>query len=205
MTVFVDLDCHQVIDVVEGCHAAAVTGRLELQDPVWRSQVTTVALDPHAGYPHRGDRPARWVRQRQPVGDCFHVVKLAGAAIDDVRRRTLGHRGHKHDPLYRIPGRYWPGSKGSTPTRWAESTRPWRPATDEVGRAWTAKELVRAMFANREPDIAPLGSSRSATGACWSRSPNRSGSRPRCRAGRMRSSPTTVPAGSRQPESKPST
>ena len=38
--------------------------------------------------------------------DAFHVVKLTGNALDEVRRRvqhaTLGHRGHKVDPLYRI-------------------------------------------------------------------------------------------------------
>ena len=44
-------------------------------------------------------------RARQ-VADPFHVIKLANAAIDDVRRRvqneTTGGRGTKDDPLYRI-------------------------------------------------------------------------------------------------------
>ena len=35
-----------------------------------------------------------------------HVVKLGFDAVDQVRRRvqqdTVGHRGRKHDPLYRI-------------------------------------------------------------------------------------------------------
>jgi len=39
------------------------------------------------------------------VLDAFHVCKLGLSALDDVRRRvqqhTTGHRGHKHDPLYR--------------------------------------------------------------------------------------------------------
>ena len=39
------------------------------------------------------------------VADPFHVVKLANQKLDEVRRRvqneTLGHRGHKNDPLYR--------------------------------------------------------------------------------------------------------
>ena len=39
------------------------------------------------------------------VADPFHVCKLAGQKLDEVRRRVnqelLGHRGHKHDPLYR--------------------------------------------------------------------------------------------------------
>ena len=40
-----------------------------------------------------------------PVLDPFHVVRLAGDALDRCRRRvqqtTLGHRGYKGDPLYR--------------------------------------------------------------------------------------------------------
>lgn len=38
------------------------------------------------------------------VMDPFHVVKLAGDALDVTRQRVQqeihGHRGHKHDPLY---------------------------------------------------------------------------------------------------------
>ena len=38
--------------------------------------------------------------------DAFHIVKLAGDALDEVRRRvqqdTTGHRGRKGDPLYQI-------------------------------------------------------------------------------------------------------
>ena len=38
----------------------------------------------------------------------FHVVRLGTQVVDEVRRRvqqdTLGHRGHKHDPLYQIRG-----------------------------------------------------------------------------------------------------
>jgi transposase len=37
--------------------------------------------------------------------DPFHVVRLAGEALDQCRRRTQqaihGHRGRKDDPLYR--------------------------------------------------------------------------------------------------------
>jgi transposase len=39
------------------------------------------------------------------VADPFHVIKLANTKLDECRRRvqneTLGHRGHKADPLYR--------------------------------------------------------------------------------------------------------
>ena len=40
------------------------------------------------------------------VVDHFHAIRLANKAIDDARRRvqqeTLGHRGRRDDPLYRI-------------------------------------------------------------------------------------------------------
>ncbi|HLZ38966.1 MAG TPA: transposase, partial [Mycobacteriales bacterium] len=40
------------------------------------------------------------------VLDAFHVTRLGLAALDDVRRRvqqsTLGRRGHRDDPLYRL-------------------------------------------------------------------------------------------------------
>jgi transposase len=40
------------------------------------------------------------------VVDHFHAIKLANTVVDQVRRRTqqatLGHRGRKPDPLYRI-------------------------------------------------------------------------------------------------------
>ena len=38
--------------------------------------------------------------------DQFHVIRLANTALDECRRRvqndTVGHRGRKADPLYRI-------------------------------------------------------------------------------------------------------
>ena len=40
------------------------------------------------------------------VLDAFHATRLGFAAVDEVRRRvqqeSTGHRGRKHDPLYRI-------------------------------------------------------------------------------------------------------
>jgi transposase len=160
VTVFVDLDRHRVIDVVAGRHAAAVTGWLEQQDPSWRGQVTTVALDPHAGYRTAVTDRRVGFDNAQLVADCFHVVKLANAAIDDVRRRvqqeTLGHRGHKHDPLYRIRRALLAGIErldddalGRIRVALAAGD-----PYDEVGCAWLAKELVRDIFATPDPELA---------------------------------------------------
>ena len=67
----------------------------------------------------RGCKSRRWIPSRDSknaiddqlqdatsVLDAFHIVKLAGDALDEVRRRvqqdTTGHRGRKGDPLYQI-------------------------------------------------------------------------------------------------------
>ena len=62
-------------------------------------------MDPFRGY-------ANAIRDGLPdavaVLDAFHVVRLGTQVVDEVRRRvqqdTLGRRGHKNDPLYKIRG-----------------------------------------------------------------------------------------------------
>ena len=60
-------------------------------------------LDPFHGYKNAIDDH---LDDARAVLDAFHVVKLATAAVDEVRRRvqhnTLGRRGRKGDPLYAI-------------------------------------------------------------------------------------------------------
>ena len=65
--------------------------------------------------PGRGARPFRGyatalaaaLPDATRVLDAFHVVRLGLQALDEVRRRvqheTLGHRGHRDDPLYEVP------------------------------------------------------------------------------------------------------
>jgi Transposase len=65
--------------------------------------VKVAALDPFRGY-------ASALRTSLPhatmVLDAFHVSRLGLACVDEVRRRvqqdSTGHRGRKHDPLFRI-------------------------------------------------------------------------------------------------------
>lgn len=160
VTVFVDLNRHRVIDVVEGRHADAVTGWLATRDPAWRAQVATVALDPHAGYRTAVTDDKVGFDNARLVADCFHVVKLANAAIDDVRRRvqqqTTGHRGHKHDPLYRIRRTLLAGIErlDDDAIGRVQIALALGDPYDEVGCAWAAKELVRDIFATSCPDIA---------------------------------------------------
>lgn len=69
----------------------------------FRAGVRIATLDPFQGYQNAIDDQ---LQDATSVLDAFHIVKLAGDALDEVRRRvhqdTLGHRGRKGDPLYQI-------------------------------------------------------------------------------------------------------
>jgi len=95
----------RLLDVVPGRTGTAYAGWLKGQDPAFVSGVKHASLDPFRGY-------ANAIRDELPdavaVLDAFHVVKLGTQVVDEVRRRvqqdTLGRRGHKDDPLYKIRG-----------------------------------------------------------------------------------------------------
>ena len=87
------------------------------------------------------------------VVDHFHAIRLANAVVDQVRRRTqqatLGHRGRKRDPLYRIRKLLLTAAEQLT-QRGQVRLRAGLTAGDptgEVAAAWQGKELLRAVYA----------------------------------------------------------
>jgi transposase len=86
------------------------------------------------------------------VVDHFHAVRLANTVVDQVRRRTqqatLGHRGRKRDPLYRIRKLLLTATEQLT-SRGRVRLRAGLAAGDpggEVAAAWQGKELLRAVY-----------------------------------------------------------
>ena len=67
----------------------------------WRDRIEVVAMDGFTGFKTAA---AKELPDAVPVMDPFHVVRLAGDALDQCRRRvqqdTCGHRGRTGDPLY---------------------------------------------------------------------------------------------------------
>jgi transposase len=129
---------------------AAVAGWLGARPHGWLAQVGTVALDPWRGYASALTAPLGHARV---VVDHFHAIKLANAVVDQVRRRTqqatLGHRGRKHDPLYRIRKLLLTAAeqltgRGRARLR-AGLTAGYR--FGEVAAALAGKELLRAVYA----------------------------------------------------------
>ena len=91
----------RLLDMVEGRSKHAFKTWLAARDQGWRAQVEVVAMDGFSGFKTAA---AEELPDAVAVMDPFHVVRLAGEALDKCRRRvqqaTLGHRGRKGDPLY---------------------------------------------------------------------------------------------------------
>jgi hypothetical protein len=100
VTGIVDLDAGRLVDVLPARSARAVTDWLESKPKPWRAGIRHMVIDPYQPY---ATAVARALPEARLVVDHFHVVRLANAALDEVRRRvqhtTLGHRGRKNDPL----------------------------------------------------------------------------------------------------------
>src|SRR5215213_5956638 len=102
-TGLVDLERHVVIDMVAGNSAADLRRWTTNAHPDWLAGVKVVATDLAESF-RAGLSPH--LHHTRRVADPFHVVRVGNRCVDAVRRRvqneTLGHRGPKQDPLYRI-------------------------------------------------------------------------------------------------------
>ena len=116
----------RLLDLVPGRTGAAYGDWLTEQGPAFTSGIRTATLDPFHGY-------ANAIRDELPeaitVLDAFHVVKLGGQVVDEVRRRvqqdTLGHRGRAGDPLYRARRTLQTGADLLTDTQRARLESRW--------------------------------------------------------------------------------
>jgi transposase len=150
VTGLVDLEGGRLLDVVADRTRAAVDGWLAARSRGWLAQVTTVALDPWRGYASALVGP---LGHATVVVDHFHAIRLANAVVDQVRRRvqqaTLGHRGRKRDPLYRIRKLLLTAQEQLTQRGWVRLRAGFAAGdpTGEVAAAWQGKELLRAVYA----------------------------------------------------------
>jgi transposase len=149
-----------MIDLIEGNTANDVRAWLAGCHDGWLAGIHTVATDLHESY--RAGLSPHLAHARR-VADPFHVVGVANRCLDNVRRRvqqeTLGHRGRKRDPLYRIRKVLLRGAerldeRGNR--RMLLALRVGDPK-DEVLGAWLAKESVRDVYLAENPaDAATL-------------------------------------------------
>jgi len=163
VTIMVDLtrDEHgclhaRLLDAVQGRSGKAYADWLTDAGVEVKVTVEHAALDPFRGY-------ANAIRDELPdataVLDAFHVVKLAGNVVDEVRRRvqqsTLHRRGHKNDPLYRIRRTLLTGEEHLTDRQRArlEKYLPLGDPNGEVDLAWRIYQSVRGIYAASSPTV----------------------------------------------------
>jgi transposase len=91
----------RLLDMVEGRSKQAFKTWLAGRDKQWHNSIEVVAMDGFTGFK---TATSEELPDAVAVMDPFHVVRLAGDALDECRRRvqqdTRGHRGRTGDPLY---------------------------------------------------------------------------------------------------------
>ena len=156
-TSVVDVGGRQLLDIVPGRTAESAAAWFRSQPAEWRDGIRWAVLDMSGPY-----RTA--YREVLPhalqVADPFHVIRLSNQRLDEVRRRvqneTLGHRGRKDDPLYRIR-RLLTAASERISDRGRTRLRGLLTAGDphgEVRTAWHAKETVRGIYDIDSPAVA---------------------------------------------------
>jgi transposase len=139
----------RLLDAVLGRSGSVYKAWLTAQPEGFIDGVEQAALDPFRGY-------ANAIRDRLPdavaVLDAFHVVRLGTQVVDEVRRRvqqdTLGRRGRKHDPLYKIHGLLRHGVEHHTDKQQAKISACLDAGdlTDEVNLTWQCYQQLRSIY-----------------------------------------------------------
>lgn len=180
---------------------------LETRPAAWLAQIRIAAIDPFRGYANalRAHLGAATL-----VVDHFHAVRLANAAIDDVRRRvqqtTLGHRGRRGDPLYGIRRLLVVRAERLSERGWARVHAGLAAGDpeDEVATALLAKELLRDVYSAGNVRRARVALGRFYRHCAEAQVPELTRLANRSEPGRRRSSPTTRPASRRMARPRPS-
>ena len=156
-TTVVDVEHHQIIDVLPSRTYVEVAAWLDKQPQAWKERIDFGALDMSDTY--AAVYSVVLPRAHQVV-DPFHAVSLANRCLDAVRRRVqneqTGHRGRRDDPLYRARRVLLRGEEhldeGARQRLWSllELGDPGA----EVAIAYRIKERLRDFYRTDDPDEA---------------------------------------------------
>lgn len=142
----------RLLDMIEGRSKHAFQQWLADRPKDWRDRVEVVAMDGFSGFKTAATEE---LPEAATVMDPFHVVRLAGNALDECRRRvqlaTCGHRGRSTDPLYRSRRTLHTGADLLTDRQKARLATLFAiDAHAEVEATWQMYQ--RTVAAYREPD-----------------------------------------------------
>ena len=144
----------RLLDLVPGRSGTVYKTWLDQRGKTFKARVEVATLDPFRGYKNAIDDK---LADATAVLDAFHVVALAGHAVDEVRRRvqqeTLGHRGRSGDPLYGIRNVLRCAAERLTDKQQArlDAAIAADERHDAVHIAWQCAQRVRAAYAHPDP------------------------------------------------------
>jgi transposase len=158
-TSIVDVQAGRLLDVVPGRNATEPCAWLAARGDTWCSRIEWATLDLSGPYRKVFNT---MLPDAVQIADPFHVIKLANSKLDETRRRvqneTMGHRGRKDDPLYRIR-RLLTKADERLDDRGRDKLLGLLAAGDprgEVKTAWHAKEVIRQIYTHTDPDLADV-------------------------------------------------
>jgi transposase len=145
---------------VEGRTADDVAYWLAMKPAAWRDRIRYVAIDKCTVFV---TAIRRYLPQATLIVDHFHVVKLAGDVVNEVRRRITtvlrGRRGRSSDPEWKVRNLLRRNREALSPKAFAKL---WNILIDlgdpgvTILKAWIAKDLLRQVLA-----LAGIGPDRS--------------------------------------------
>ena len=145
----------RLLDMVEGRSKQAFKTWLAARPEAWRAGVEVVAMDGFTGFK---TATTEELPEATAVMDPFHVVRLAGDALDQCRRRIQqelhGHRGRAQDPLYRARRTLHTGADLLTPRQQARLDALFVGNDDHVQLEATYGVYQQLVAAYRDPDRA---------------------------------------------------
>jgi transposase len=144
----------RLLDMVPGRSKQVFKTWLAERPPQWRNGVETVAMDGFSGFK---TATTEELPDAIAVMDPFHVVKLAGDALDQCRRRVQqqlhGHRGRAGDPLYSCRRTLHTGMGLLTDRQWERVTALFAgDAHVDVEATWSVYQHMIGAY--RDPDRA---------------------------------------------------
>lgn len=156
-TTVADVENHQIIDILPSRNYPDVAAWMDKQPQAWKQRIRFGALDMSDAY---AAVYAVILPKAAQVVDSFHAVALANRCLDDVRRRVqseqTGHRGRRHDPLWRARRLLVMGEErldADATGRLASLLELGDPGA-EVAIAYRIKERLRDFYATGDPDEA---------------------------------------------------
>ena len=142
----------RLLDMVEGRSKKVFKTWLAERPEDWRRGGRVVAMDGFTGFKTAA---VEELPDAVAVMDPFHVVRMAGDALDRCRRRVQqqlhGHRGRRDDPLYRARRTLHTGAELLTDKQ-ADRLRALFEGDDHIEVEATGGIYQRMITAYREPD-----------------------------------------------------